>query len=74
MITSGDYGEVLNRLHPGFHMYFEKDQSFETAGKMKIMFNEMIEQLIGKHGYRPAFSTDLSRYNDKCTIYWENMR
>ena len=67
------HGEFVTKFSLGGR-YFHKGQSFETAGKIKIMFNEMIEQLIGKHGYRPAFSTDLSRYNDKCTIYWENMR
>ena len=53
---------------------FFKGSSFVTTSRGKIMLNLLIEKLLNVHSYRPGFATDLSRYNDRCSIYFERTR
>ena len=53
---------------------FLKGSTFNSSARGKIMLNTLIADLMNKHSYRPAFSSDLSRYNDRCTIYFEKIR
>ena len=52
---------------------FLKGSTFNSSARGKIMLNTLIANLLNRHAYRPAYSTDLSRYNDRCTIYFEKM-
>ena len=67
------HGNYATKFELSEWFLFTSGQSFKDAAKGKIMFNEIIKDLINFHGYRPAFSTDLSRYNDRCTIYFEKI-